>query len=44
MMLMFIKHVYRNDVATELANSMDYERHQDLDWDTFTKIFIITQP
>jgi transcriptional regulator GlxA family with amidase domain len=42
--LAFIAHVYGDDVATGLANSMEYERHQDPSCDPFASIFNVTQP
>jgi transcriptional regulator GlxA family with amidase domain len=35
----FIKHVYGNETATNIANSMEYERHQNPDWDPFAAIY-----
>lgn len=40
----FIEHLYGGNVATEIANLMEYERHQDAKWDPFAGIFNVTQP
>ena len=40
----FIQHVYGDDEATDLANLMEYERHQDPKRDPFASIFNVTQP
>lgn len=37
--LAFIQHIYGDDVATGLANSMEYEWHRDPQWDPFAKLF-----
>lgn len=42
--LAFIEHLHGKDVATRLANSMEYERHEDPSWDPFSSIFNVTQP
>ena len=42
--LAFIQHVHGDDVATGLANLMEYEWHRDADWDPFAGIFNATQP
>ena len=44
MTLAFIADIYGDDVATRLANSMEYERHLDSDWDPYASIFNVTQP
>ncbi|ERF77123.1 hypothetical protein EPUS_07664 [Endocarpon pusillum Z07020] len=40
----FIQHVYGDDEATDIANLMEYERHQDPKWDPFAGIFNVTPP
>ncbi|KAF7513698.1 hypothetical protein GJ744_007749 [Endocarpon pusillum] len=40
----FIQHVYGDDEATDLANLLEYERHQDPQWDPFASIFNVIQP
>jgi transcriptional regulator GlxA family with amidase domain len=42
--LAFIKHVYGDDVATGLADSMEYEWHQNPKRVPFASIFSVTQP
>ena len=36
--LAFIGEVYGKDVAEEIANVMEYERHQDASWDPFAEL------
>jgi len=34
----FIKEVYGDEIATTLANNMEYERHMDASWDPFAEL------
>ncbi len=40
----FIEHLYGGNVATDIANLMEYQRHQDPKWDPFSTVFNVTQP
>lgn len=42
--LAFIEHIYGENVATGLANSMEYQWHRDPHWDPFATIFNVTSP
>ena len=35
----FIERIYGNETATKVANAMEYERHQNPDWDPFAAIY-----
>ncbi len=41
--LAFIEHLHGANVATEIANLMEYERHQDPNWDPYSTIWNVTQ-